>query len=229
MPTTETTAPATSIAPAPTSSAPPSTSAPTTAAPTPTAPARPVGGYVATFDGAPASPAPFTALDWDVFQATNDSGDRWPDPDPMDAGHGHDCAPPPATHHITTWPDSVFTCRDHLMTSINGSVYGAIFLSPPAMVDFSSGSATISFDVSTWRRACGTGSPCGSPPGRTPCRTRSMTPRASLDAASRCFRSLIGPHWLAEVQRDYVSDPAQEHSSSGTWWRPRRPCGHQSP
>ena len=48
------------------------------------------------------------------------------------------------------------------------------------------------------------------PHGRTPCRIRSMTPKASLDAASRCFRSLIGPHWLAEVQRDYVSDPAQE-------------------
>jgi len=45
--------------------------------------------------------------------------------------------------------NAVFRCNDHVMTAINGPEYGAIFLTPDHMVDFSQGEAVIRFDVNT--------------------------------------------------------------------------------
>jgi hypothetical protein len=108
----------------------------------------PSGGFLATFNGAPPSPQPWNGVDWDVFQISR-GAEFHQSPMPMHAGHGSDCSAPPASHHIRTWPDSVFSCRDHIMTAINAPGYGSIFLSPPAMLDFSAGPSTLSFDVST--------------------------------------------------------------------------------
>jgi hypothetical protein len=98
--------------------------------------------------GMPASPTPWRPTTWDVTVHTrtleSDSAD------PMDAQHGPDCSPPPATHPIPTAQDAVFVCHDHVMTAINGGGYGAIVLMPDHMVDFAS-PATITWTVSTLR------------------------------------------------------------------------------
>jgi hypothetical protein len=69
----------------------------------------------------------------------------------MHAGHGMECEPPPDTHPINTYEEAVFTCRDHVMTAINDSGYGVIYLAPDHLVDFSEEEAVIRFDVSTER------------------------------------------------------------------------------
>lgn len=115
--------------------------------PPPTAPAP----YVATFDGAPGAPQPFAPPDWDITVFEADVGATLGAPDAMTAGHGADCAPPPATHAIHSYPESVFLCLDHVMTSIFGAVYGEIVMTPNRQVDFSQGEVVIRWDVSTKR------------------------------------------------------------------------------
>ncbi len=74
-------------------------------------------------------------------------------PEPMYAQHGPDCSPAPRTHLITSFEQSVFSCRDHLMTAINppsaGTSSGIVSLKPNHMVDLTKGEATIRVDVST--------------------------------------------------------------------------------
>jgi hypothetical protein len=98
--------------------------------------------YVAPFDGNPAKPLPESPLGWDVTFVG--------DPQPMEAQHGADCAAPPATHHVSTLEDMVFECKGHIMTAINAG-YGAIYLTPNQMLDFSQGDAVMKWDMSTLR------------------------------------------------------------------------------
>ncbi len=108
------------------------------------------GVFTATFDGVPASPLPWNPSNWDVTVHSRDVA-TFDALDHIDAGHGPDCAGPPATHPVTAYEDSVFACRDHVMTSIRGDAYGVIYLTPNQMVDFSERAAVISVDVSTLR------------------------------------------------------------------------------
>jgi hypothetical protein len=109
--------------------------------------------FLETFDGQPTNPEPWNNRDWDVFQTTRDQR-AWANPEPVDAHHAfQNCGDVAAggSHIIRTWPETVFKCNDHVMTSISGEPgYAAIYLSPPAMADFSGGSSTVSFDVSTF-------------------------------------------------------------------------------
>ena len=108
-------------------------------------------GVVATFDGAPLNPARFCASDWDIAVSSRDQSTFY-GLEPMSATHGEDCSPPPDAHTIRgDYEDTVFSCRDHLMTAINAEGYGVVYLTPAAMVDFSGGEAVIKFDVSTFR------------------------------------------------------------------------------
>jgi hypothetical protein len=72
-------------------------------------------------------------------------------PEPMSAHHGADCSPPLHTHPVATYADAVFLCNNHLMTAINASGYGVIYLTPDHLADFSAGDAVVQFDVSTLR------------------------------------------------------------------------------
>ncbi len=102
-----------------------------------------------TFDGNPASPQAFSDAEWDFQVHSRDQG-SWYSLPPINAGHGSDCSAPPATHTNTSYEGSVFQCRDHVMTAINGSAgYGAIYMTPNRLVDFSSGEAVVSWDMST--------------------------------------------------------------------------------
>jgi hypothetical protein len=76
----------------------------------------------------------------------------WAGLEPMAMDHGSMCEAPPAQHASMDpmpYPDAVFVCNGHLMTSIKAGGYGVIYLTPGARVDFSGGESVISFDVST--------------------------------------------------------------------------------
>ena len=69
---------------------------------------------------------------------------------PIAAHHGPDCAAAPH-HETSSYEDAVFHCNDHIMTSLNASGYGVIYLTPNQLVDFSGGEAVVRFDMSTLR------------------------------------------------------------------------------
>jgi hypothetical protein len=110
----------------------------------------PPRAFLDTFDGRPAAPTPWHGAGWDVTVHSRNR-ETWDHLEPMAAGHGADCAAPPATHMVTDYDDAVFQCNDHIMTSINAGGYGAIYLTPNQMVDFSEGEAVVRFDLSTIR------------------------------------------------------------------------------
>lgn len=109
------------------------------------------GSFLETFDGAPGSPQPFTSgrvavtrternLPGDTLQPARTSM------------HGPDCVGPPATFTNNGSREmSTYQCCDHIMTSISGTPYGLVYLTPAALVDWSRGSAAISWRQSTAR------------------------------------------------------------------------------
>lgn len=108
--------------------------------------------FLETFSGTPSNPQPWQPSHWDVTVHSR----NWNYTDtltPMHADHGTACDAPPANHLVNTFEASVFLCRDHMMTGILDGGYGVIYLTPDAMVDFSSGTAVIRFDVSTQRNS----------------------------------------------------------------------------
>jgi hypothetical protein len=106
--------------------------------------------FVETFEGAPASPQPFTSPSWNVAVHNRGTLSGLPT---FQAHHGHDCGAPPATHTVNSHEGAVFQCRNHVMTSMNAEGYGLVYMTPNHMVDFSRGEAVIKFDVSTLRTA----------------------------------------------------------------------------
>jgi hypothetical protein len=105
--------------------------------------------FAESFDGTPAEPAPYKPTSWDVAIHNRDQ-EYWFNLEPMDAGHGIHCeAPDEARHVVDSYENAVYHCRDHVMTAINSSGYGAIYLTPPYMVDFSAEEAVIRWDIST--------------------------------------------------------------------------------
>lgn len=107
--------------------------------------------FVESFGAAPTAPQPFSSSRWDV--AVNHREARWwYGLKPMQAHHGTDCSPSPATHLVSSYPEAVFSCRDHLMTNVDSDGgYATVTMSPNHMVDFSSGEAVIRYDMSTFR------------------------------------------------------------------------------
>src|SRR5215467_13882225 len=105
-----------------------------------------VAGYLQTFDGTPATPTFWRPVDWDVTIF----GHNMTDIQPMDADHGPNCEAPPATHHITLVEETVFICNNHVITAIKAG-YGAVYLTPNQLLDFSHGPAVLKWDMSTNR------------------------------------------------------------------------------
>jgi hypothetical protein len=114
------------------------------------------GAWSYNWEESPATPQPWVpnpVNDWDLISnndgPTNMNGT-------MQAQDGPDCSPPPATHQIQSLSDSAFICRNQMNTAIYGggnayATYGAVYFTPPAMVDFSQGAASIKWQVSTHR------------------------------------------------------------------------------
>jgi hypothetical protein len=104
-----------------------------------------------TFDGTPARPRPFEPARWNVTVNVDADDAFFARPKAMHAMHGPHCEGPPAMHLVNSYAGSVYKCNDHVMTAINGPGYGAIYLTPNRMIDFSSGTAVLRFDMSTLR------------------------------------------------------------------------------
>jgi cell division septation protein DedD len=138
--------------------------------PLPVAVAQSPPTFTESFTGAPTSPQRFNPSNWSVdLLPQNDP--RNMEVAPMFAHHGSDCAFGPAPENPARFPTSatshhhaiggannsvyqtVFKCKDHVMTSLHSGGYAAAYITPPAMLDWSSGPATFDFDVSTWRRS----------------------------------------------------------------------------
>lgn len=121
------------------------------ASPTPPSPpVNPAGTFLETFDGDPSTPTPFGSFQWDIAVHTRNK-ETFYQLTSMDAGHGPNCEPPPATHVVDSYEETVYQCRNHLMTAIHDDAYGAIYLTPNHLVDFSDGEAIIRFNMSTER------------------------------------------------------------------------------
>ena len=107
--------------------------------------------FTETFDGVPTTPQPYVSNTVAVTRTErNLTGDTVEPAHP--ASHGAGCSAPPATHtNSGSRADSVFQCNNHIMTSISGTPYGAVYLTPAAMADWSNGCATVSSRISTGR------------------------------------------------------------------------------
>lgn len=103
--------------------------------------------FTDTFDGNPNTPQEFISPQWDVVVHHREQK-YWDSPKTVAAHHSDICNPYPETHTVES---SVYLCRNHIMTALDGGEYGMIYLTPSALVDFSTETARISFDVSTLR------------------------------------------------------------------------------
>ncbi|HXM56795.1 MAG TPA: hypothetical protein VOB72_15460, partial [Candidatus Dormibacteraeota bacterium] len=125
-------------------------------APGAAAPAAASSAFTFNWMSDPAAPAawtPGTANDWDVIANIDAPTDAT---GTMAAGHGTDCSAPPATHQISSLGDAVYLCKNHMMTAVFGggdaaTTYGAVYFTPAQLLDWSSGTATLSWQVSTER------------------------------------------------------------------------------
>ena len=108
------------------------------------------GGFVEEFTGSPSTPTPWNPPNWDVL--VHDASRPWSDQQiqPMPAMHGPDCSGPPNTHTVSSYNDTVYQCKDHLMTALFEPGYAVTALTPNQQVDFSQ-NATIAWDMSTLR------------------------------------------------------------------------------
>ncbi|MFZ0544106.1 MAG: hypothetical protein WAM60_01620 [Candidatus Promineifilaceae bacterium] len=108
--------------------------------------------FLESFDGDPASPLPWRQVDgftnWDVSVHRRSTELTMQG---INAQHGTDCGPPPDnTHYNDTYEGAVYQCKNHVMTAVNDSGYGAIYLTPNQLLDFSNGhEAVVRFDMST--------------------------------------------------------------------------------
>jgi len=119
--------------------------------------------FLLTFDGDPVAPAPLggstehqMAQECGVTHTVHqrDTG-AWTDFKDVQGHHSETCSPPghnaEATHPVTTYEDAVYKCKNHVMTAVGSPGYGAITETFWALADWSNGTATIRWDMSTWR------------------------------------------------------------------------------
>ena len=123
-----------------------------TSVPSPSPTVVPVQGvWSSDFSGAwanPSAPLPAWGLpelaDWGFVVHSRDSEGvltaNWHD-------HGPNCEGPPSEHLSNLYIDSIFLCRNHIMTSIGEGGYGLAYMMPPVMATFG---ANDSFEIS-WR------------------------------------------------------------------------------
>ncbi len=114
--------------------------------------------FTETFDGGqtpqnPGSPISFSPTDWDIQVHIRSAYEKLGTLQPHEADHGPNCEAPGhdglITHTVDNIDAAVYQCANHVMTSLQADDYGLISLTPPALVDFSKGEATIRFDLST--------------------------------------------------------------------------------
>lgn len=127
----------------------------------PTVTAQPQNIFLETFDGSYSAPQACLPNGWDVVTTGFDTAEVGTPAIPtnavgaMAAQHGPSCEGPgfPYTatnsHQLTRVQDTVFVCGGHMMTAPGLSGYGAVYLVPPTMMDFSKGTSVFTWDQST--------------------------------------------------------------------------------
>jgi len=109
--------------------------------------------FTFNWDGSPSVPqswVPAAANDWDLLQINNGSTDDNVQDGTFAAGHGPDCSAPPAMHMVTTLSETAYICKDHMMTA---AADNDVFITPNQLVDFSQGTAMVTWQVSTFRHS----------------------------------------------------------------------------
>jgi len=109
------------------------------------------------------APGPWKPTDFDVVIHSRDAS-TWYQPEAFRGMHGTNCAPfqnpepvndvrpgDTGSHAVATYDDMNYRCRNHMMTAIQATGYGAIYVTPNAMVDFTNGEASIKYAMSTLR------------------------------------------------------------------------------
>jgi hypothetical protein len=113
-------------------------------------------------------PAVWKPTNFDVAFHMKDRA-YWNAPEPFRGMHGTSCQPfqtneafttavpntiqpgDVGSHSVATYDDMNYRCRNHMMTAIKASSYGAIYVTPNVLVDLSGGEAVIKFALSTFR------------------------------------------------------------------------------
>jgi hypothetical protein len=106
-------------------------------------------------------PKPWSPSDFDVAMHFRDRS-AWDTPESFRAMHGVLCQPysnapdigasnDDVSHLASTYRDMNYRCRNHMMTALKSSGYGVVYVTPNALVDFSSGEATVRWALSTFR------------------------------------------------------------------------------
>ncbi len=108
--------------------------------------------FVFQWMGNPAAPQawrPALLNDWDLVahHIVYNSDHPWGS---AIAGHGADCSAPPATHTVSDPDNAVFICRNHMMTTLDTGV-GEIQFASSRMADWSQGTVSINYSMSTMR------------------------------------------------------------------------------
>jgi hypothetical protein len=113
-----------------------------------------------TFDGTPATPAAYSAPElgasYSVVGHTDGPSQYTEIVNEADVQHGPNCEPPgrdgSVTHVAPTVRDLLFQCANHVMT-YGPSGTSAVRLTPNRVADFSQGTVTVDFHVSTLSRS----------------------------------------------------------------------------
>ncbi len=107
------------------------------------------------------APIPWRPNDFDVALHMRDRS-AWDAPETFRAMHGTFCQPydnladvsrpnDDISHEARTFADLNYRCRNHMMTALKASGYGAAYVTPNAMVDFGTGEAVVRWAMSTMR------------------------------------------------------------------------------
>ena len=116
--------------------------------------------YSFTWLGTPSSPQPWhPGSDWQLSVHDRDATNTYDAPYSFPAQHGANCGPfqgfgVGGTHVASTYADLAYICNNHMMTGINGQGYGEITFTPAQLVDWSAGTASITWRMSTLRTSC---------------------------------------------------------------------------
>lgn len=97
----------------------------------------------------PSVPTPYRPTDHAIIAYDNKTGTQLFNM--SDAHHGPECQGPEVMHTVTALRDRVYVCNGHWMTNAYSIGTGAIYVLPDHMMDWTNGTASYRFDMSTYR------------------------------------------------------------------------------
>lgn len=111
--------------------------------------ALPPNTYLETVAGSPSSP--LSGPPDSLFKTLYSNSGGITLTSSMGAQHDSNCSGPEGVHTVDDNAETVFRCRDHVMTAVNSPGTVKVYLTADHMADFSQGTATIRWNMSTYR------------------------------------------------------------------------------